>query len=111
MEFFLFQSRMRLSFESLVAKAQAAGFAGMAGMAGMDHLSPPGADRNAIAETAMRRFGHSSPVVGTGSAFKDYFGHFARHGIERAYTWFCDFASPDTLEGFGSEFVAKLRAK
>ena len=70
---------------------------------------PPGADRKAVAEAAMRRFGHSSPVVGTGSELANYFGGFASHGIERVYAWFCDFAAPETLAGFGSEVIAKLR--
>jgi alkanesulfonate monooxygenase SsuD/methylene tetrahydromethanopterin reductase-like flavin-dependent oxidoreductase (luciferase family) len=41
MEFMLFMPQMRLSFEQLVARAQAAEAAGFAGMAGMDHLAPP----------------------------------------------------------------------
>jgi alkanesulfonate monooxygenase SsuD/methylene tetrahydromethanopterin reductase-like flavin-dependent oxidoreductase (luciferase family) len=69
---------------------------------------PPGADRAAIAEAAMRRFGHSSPVVGTGAELADYCGRFAKHGVERIYAWFCDFAAPETLAGFGSEVIAKL---
>jgi alkanesulfonate monooxygenase SsuD/methylene tetrahydromethanopterin reductase-like flavin-dependent oxidoreductase (luciferase family) len=70
---------------------------------------PLGGDRDAIAEAANRRFGYSSPVVGTGSELVEYFGRFAKHGIERIYVWFCDFGPPETLAGFGSEVIAKLR--
>jgi alkanesulfonate monooxygenase SsuD/methylene tetrahydromethanopterin reductase-like flavin-dependent oxidoreductase (luciferase family) len=41
MEFHLYLPQMRLSFERLVATAQAAEAAGFEGMAGMDHLDPP----------------------------------------------------------------------
>lgn len=70
---------------------------------------PHGADRAAVAEAAQRRFGYSSPFVGTGTELVDYFGGFARHGVERIYVWFCDFAAPETLAGFGSEVIAKMR--
>ena len=41
LEFFVFLPQMRLSFDDLVARAQAAEGAGFAGIAGMDHLVPP----------------------------------------------------------------------
>jgi hypothetical protein len=69
---------------------------------------PHGTDRTAVAEAAQRRFGYSSPFVGTGAELIDYFGRFARYGVERIYVWFCDFASPETLAGFGSEVIAKM---
>lgn len=43
MEFHLFLPQMRLSFDALVARAQAAEAAGFDGVALMDHLSPPAA--------------------------------------------------------------------
>ena len=41
MEFYLFVPQMRLGWEELVHKAQAAEAAGFAGFTGMDHLAPP----------------------------------------------------------------------
>jgi hypothetical protein len=38
----------------------------------------------------------------------DHYGRLADRGIERVYTWFCDFAPPETLAEFGEEVVAKL---
>lgn len=40
-EFYLFLPQMRLGFDELVHKAQAAEAAGFAGFTGMDHLTPP----------------------------------------------------------------------
>src|SRR5262245_10260037 len=40
-EFNLFLPQMRLSFEQLTARAQAAEAAGFVGISGMDHLAPP----------------------------------------------------------------------
>jgi alkanesulfonate monooxygenase SsuD/methylene tetrahydromethanopterin reductase-like flavin-dependent oxidoreductase (luciferase family) len=67
------------------------------------------ADRAAVTEVAMRRFGHSRPVVGTGPELVDHFASMAAQGVERVYAWFCDFAPPDTLAGFGAEVVEPLR--
>jgi alkanesulfonate monooxygenase SsuD/methylene tetrahydromethanopterin reductase-like flavin-dependent oxidoreductase (luciferase family) len=53
MEFHLFLPQMRLSFERLVASAQAAEAAGFRGIAGMDHLAPPGADGHAMYEAMV----------------------------------------------------------
>lgn len=69
---------------------------------------PRGGDRAAIADTAMRRFGHSHPVVGTGPELLDHFARRAERGVERTYAWFCDFAPPETLAGFGEEVIARL---
>jgi alkanesulfonate monooxygenase SsuD/methylene tetrahydromethanopterin reductase-like flavin-dependent oxidoreductase (luciferase family) len=41
MEFYLFVPQMRLGWEELVHKAQAAEAAGFTGFTGMDHLAPP----------------------------------------------------------------------
>ncbi|MFA5884695.1 MAG: LLM class flavin-dependent oxidoreductase [Acidimicrobiia bacterium] len=70
---------------------------------------PDEADRASITEVAMRRFGQSGPVVGTGPELVDHFGRLAAQGVERVYAWFCDFAPPDTLAGFGAEVVDPLR--
>jgi len=70
---------------------------------------PDEASRAAVTEVAMRRFGHSGPVVGSGPELVEHFGRFAAQGVERVYAWFCDFAPPDTLAGFGAEVVEPLR--
>ncbi|HWF15345.1 MAG TPA: LLM class flavin-dependent oxidoreductase [Acidimicrobiales bacterium] len=66
-----------------------------------------GADREAIDQTARRRFwgGH---VLGTAPELVDYFGGLAERGVERAYVWFTDFAPPETLEAFGNEVIGAL---
>jgi alkanesulfonate monooxygenase SsuD/methylene tetrahydromethanopterin reductase-like flavin-dependent oxidoreductase (luciferase family) len=70
---------------------------------------PDGADREAITEVAMRRFGYSNPVIGSAAELVDHYGRLAEQGIERVYAWFCDFAPPDTLAAFGEEVIAPLR--
>lgn len=67
------------------------------------------ADREAIAASAMRRFGRSGPVIGTASELIDHFGRLGEQGVERVYTWFCDFAPVDTLAEFGETVVSTLR--
>lgn len=69
---------------------------------------PQGGDRQAIDEAAMRRFGHSSPVVGSGEELAQHFAGRARQGVERTYVWFTDFGNPDTLAAFGEEVIALL---
>jgi alkanesulfonate monooxygenase SsuD/methylene tetrahydromethanopterin reductase-like flavin-dependent oxidoreductase (luciferase family) len=68
---------------------------------------PQAADRVAITETAMRRFSRSSPVIGTGPELAEHFRRRAEQGIERIYTWFCDFAQPATLAAFGAEVIGQ----
>ena len=70
-------------------------------------LVGPGADRDAIDQTARRRFwgGH---VLGTTAELVDYFGTLAERGVERAYVWFTDFAPPETLAAFGQEVIGAL---
>ncbi len=67
------------------------------------------ADRAAVTETATRRFGASSPVIGTGPELADHFGRLGERGIDRVYIWFCDFAAPDTLTAFGAEVISQLK--
>lgn len=71
---------------------------------------PGDGDRKAITETAVRRFGHSNPVIGTGSELAEHFARRREQGIERVYVWFCDFAPPETLAGFGAEVIGGLGA-
>jgi alkanesulfonate monooxygenase SsuD/methylene tetrahydromethanopterin reductase-like flavin-dependent oxidoreductase (luciferase family) len=68
-----------------------------------------GSDREAVAALAMRRFGYARPVIGTGAELLDHYGRLAERGIERVYTWFCDFAPPETLAEFGEEVIAPLQ--
>jgi alkanesulfonate monooxygenase SsuD/methylene tetrahydromethanopterin reductase-like flavin-dependent oxidoreductase (luciferase family) len=68
-----------------------------------------GADRAAVTELAARRFGAMDPVIGTGAELADHFGRLAARGVERVYTWFCDFAAPDTLAAFGAEVISQCR--
>jgi alkanesulfonate monooxygenase SsuD/methylene tetrahydromethanopterin reductase-like flavin-dependent oxidoreductase (luciferase family) len=67
-----------------------------------------GADRDAVAAGARRRFSPMNPVLGTGPELVDHFGRLADQGIERVYAWFSDFAPPDTLAAFGAEVIGPL---
>lgn len=69
---------------------------------------PDEASRTQVTEAAERRFGRSGPVIGTGPELVDHYGRLADDGIERVYTWFCDFAPPPTLAAFGEEVIAQL---
>jgi alkanesulfonate monooxygenase SsuD/methylene tetrahydromethanopterin reductase-like flavin-dependent oxidoreductase (luciferase family) len=70
-----------------------------------------GRDANRAAVTAVteRRFGWASPLIGTRTELVDHYGQLAETGVERVYTWFCDFAAPDTLAEFGVDVIAPLR--
>jgi alkanesulfonate monooxygenase SsuD/methylene tetrahydromethanopterin reductase-like flavin-dependent oxidoreductase (luciferase family) len=68
-----------------------------------------GGDREAITALAKRRFGYARPVIGTAAELLDHYGRLAERGIERVYTWFCDFAPPETLAEFGEGVIAPLR--
>jgi alkanesulfonate monooxygenase SsuD/methylene tetrahydromethanopterin reductase-like flavin-dependent oxidoreductase (luciferase family) len=72
-------------------------------------LVPRGADRDAVVETTKRRFGWSQPLIGSASELVDVFGRLGDEGIERVYTWFCDFAAPDTLAEFGTDVIPHLQ--
>ncbi len=71
---------------------------------------PREADRAAITELAMRRFSYANPIIGTGPELVEHFQRRKEQGVERVYAWFCDFAKPETLTGFGEEVIAKLGA-
>jgi alkanesulfonate monooxygenase SsuD/methylene tetrahydromethanopterin reductase-like flavin-dependent oxidoreductase (luciferase family) len=68
-----------------------------------------GADRDAVTALAERRFGWAGAVIGSGPELADHYGKLAERGIERVYTWFSDFAAPETLEEFGADVIAPLR--
>ncbi len=68
---------------------------------------PPSGSREEIEATARRRFG-PGPIIGTGPELVDYFGSLRARGVERVYVWFCDFAPPDTLMGFGDAVIGPL---
>ena len=69
---------------------------------------PAGADRQAVADAAMRRFGGSGPIIGSGPELTDHFGRLAERGVERVYAWFCDFAPPETLAAFGDTVIRPM---
>ena len=64
-----------------------------------------------VTALATRRFGWSRPLIGTASELVDAYGTLAERGVERVYTWFCDFAPPDMLAEFGEDVIAPLRAE
>lgn len=70
-------------------------------------LVPTEDRRDDVASSARRRFG-DTPVVGSTAELVDYFGALAGRGVERVYTWFCDFAPPETLARFGQDVIAQL---
>jgi alkanesulfonate monooxygenase SsuD/methylene tetrahydromethanopterin reductase-like flavin-dependent oxidoreductase (luciferase family) len=66
-------------------------------------------DREEVTALATRRFGWSRPVIGSAAELVDHYGQLAERGVERVYTWFCDFAPPDTIAEFGETVIAPLR--
>jgi alkanesulfonate monooxygenase SsuD/methylene tetrahydromethanopterin reductase-like flavin-dependent oxidoreductase (luciferase family) len=71
-------------------------------------LVAPDRDHDEVRVLAERRFGWAHPVVGSGAELLDHYGALAQRGVERVYTWFCDFAPPQTLAAFGEEVIARL---
>jgi alkanesulfonate monooxygenase SsuD/methylene tetrahydromethanopterin reductase-like flavin-dependent oxidoreductase (luciferase family) len=69
--------------------------------------------RAAVTELVSRRFGPTglgrSVVVGTAPELTAHFTALRDRGVERFYTWFADFAPPDTLARF-AEVVATVGA-
>lgn len=74
----------------------------------MVSLVPDEASRARVSELTRKRFGYSSPVVGTAPEIVEYFAGLRDQGVERTYAWFCDFAEPDTLAAFGAEVIGAL---
>jgi alkanesulfonate monooxygenase SsuD/methylene tetrahydromethanopterin reductase-like flavin-dependent oxidoreductase (luciferase family) len=66
---------------------------------------PEGGDRAKTTELAERRFRGMGPVVGSASELVDHYGGLEERGVERVYTWFCDFAPTDTITEFGETVV------
>ncbi len=62
------------------------------------------ATRAEVVATAQRRFGKKI-VVGSAPELVDHFGSLRARGVERIYVWFTDFASPDTVSGFGESVI------
>ena len=69
-------------------------------------LVPRGGDRDAITAMVKKRFSHSRPVIGDANELVDHYRRLQEQGIERVYTWFCDFAPPETLAEFGETVIA-----
>ena len=67
------------------------------------------AGRAALTEAATRRFGAMGPVIGSGPELAAHFSRLRERGVERVYTWFCDFAPPQTLAAFGAEVISQCR--
>jgi|SRR4051794_21625455 alkanesulfonate monooxygenase SsuD/methylene tetrahydromethanopterin reductase-like flavin-dependent oxidoreductase (luciferase family) len=68
-------------------------------------------DRDEVTARAEKRFGWSRPIVGTAPELVDRLGALGERGVERVYTWFCDFAPPDMLAEFGEDVVPHLRSQ
>ncbi len=72
---------------------------------------PDESRREEVTSLATRRFGHSNPVIGTAAELAEHYSGLAAQGVERVYTWFCDFAPPQTLAGFGDGVIRQLAPK
>jgi alkanesulfonate monooxygenase SsuD/methylene tetrahydromethanopterin reductase-like flavin-dependent oxidoreductase (luciferase family) len=72
---------------------------------------PPEGDRNEVEAMAQRRFGwlkEPALAFGTGPELVEHFARWRDRGVERFYTWFTDFASVDSLAGFGAEVIGSV---
>ncbi|MCU1448438.1 MAG: Luciferase-like, subgroup, partial [Acidimicrobiales bacterium] len=49
-----------------------------------------------------------APAVGTGPELVEHFAALRDRGVERVYTWFTDFAPPQTLAGFGADVIGAM---
>jgi hypothetical protein len=47
-------------------------------------------------------------VIGSATELVDHYGKLAERGVERVYTWFCDFAPPESLAEFGEDVITPL---
>jgi len=70
------------------------------------------ADTIALAE---KRFGGTNMgrtiTIGTAPELAEHFARQVELGVERFYTWFLDFARPETLDAFGAGVIAPLGAR
>jgi alkanesulfonate monooxygenase SsuD/methylene tetrahydromethanopterin reductase-like flavin-dependent oxidoreductase (luciferase family) len=67
--------------------------------------------RDEVVGLASRRFGRMGEeghLVGTGAEIVPRLAALAADGVERFYTWFTDFAPPETLAAFGREVIADM---
>jgi alkanesulfonate monooxygenase SsuD/methylene tetrahydromethanopterin reductase-like flavin-dependent oxidoreductase (luciferase family) len=74
-------------------------------------LVPEGGEREAIAAMTKRRFGWAQPAIGSAAELVERYGGLSERGIERVYTWFCDFAPPETLAAFGEGVIAPMQGR
>ena len=70
------------------------------------------ARREEIITTGKRRFGWaaSGPAFAAGSAPEliEHFSALGKQGVERVYAWFTDFATVDTIAGFGADVIGSV---
>ncbi len=75
-------------------------------------LVTDGSRRSEVIGTAGRRFGRmgqEAHVAGSAAELVERMAALRGQGVERIYTWFTDFAPPETLAAFGQEVIAPLR--
>jgi hypothetical protein len=53
--------------------------------------------------------GEEGHLAGSPSELVPQLAGLAERGVERIYTWFTDFAQPETLDMFGREVIGALR--
>jgi alkanesulfonate monooxygenase SsuD/methylene tetrahydromethanopterin reductase-like flavin-dependent oxidoreductase (luciferase family) len=73
-------------------------------------LVPRGADRDEVVAQVKQRFSWARPTIGTAAELVEHYGKLEAQGIERVYTWFCDFAQPETLAEFGEDVIEEMHA-
>lgn len=73
-------------------------------------LIPRGANREELIAQVKQRFSWARPLIGTAPELVEQYGKLEAQGIERVYTWFCDFAQPETLAEFGEDVIQELHA-
>jgi alkanesulfonate monooxygenase SsuD/methylene tetrahydromethanopterin reductase-like flavin-dependent oxidoreductase (luciferase family) len=72
---------------------------------------PSEAEREQVTAQAMRRFGATGVFVGNAEEIVAFLGKLRdEQDVERLYTWFTDFAAPDTLAAFGETVIPALRS-
>jgi alkanesulfonate monooxygenase SsuD/methylene tetrahydromethanopterin reductase-like flavin-dependent oxidoreductase (luciferase family) len=71
---------------------------------------PNEAGRARVTELAERRFGvyGDGLIIGDAVQLVDHFTALHDRGVERFYTWFSDFADPETLAAFGADVIETL---
>jgi alkanesulfonate monooxygenase SsuD/methylene tetrahydromethanopterin reductase-like flavin-dependent oxidoreductase (luciferase family) len=71
---------------------------------------PDETERARVTELALRRFGvyGDGLVIGDAAQLVDHFTALHDRGVERFYTWFSDFADPETLAALGADVIEIL---